>query len=619
MTTILGIHMGHDGSLTILENGVPTFCVSEERFTRQKMYFGFPHQALQYAIEHRNFNPGEISLLAMDTNELPLLLGSSEISRRFDTGPSREVSRRLNQGKQILSYFFGVKNVDDQLKRENEARKTLISKLEEYGFLANKIKVFDHHLSHAASAYWPSPFEKALYVTCDGRGDDVSATLGWADGEKLIQKHTISDLDSIGQFYAAVTFFLGFRPNRHEGKITGLAAHGDPQRLGSEFLKNLTWQKDGSFKFRIPEKYRLSSSGDYTEFLRNLSLSLKDRIVMHTQEGLNTVLYSANWYSLLAYLQDVAKDVSREDVAAGVQYLAEQVCVGFVKNNLPAEPIPVVLAGGVFANVCVNQKIRELDGVTNVFIQPAMGDDGLSLGAALLGYAHIDTEAKKTLMQFPRNCQLKDVYLGPEYSDDNIKKSCQHAGVNFAQIPDIEQKIAEWIHQGLIVGYYRGRMEFGPRALGHRSILARPIEKEINDQINERLRRTEFMPFAPSILAEHSADYFQGYSPDHVASEYMTITYDINSSYIPRIPAVAHVDGTARPQVVHQDKEPTYHRIISEYYKKSGIPLIINTSFNMHEEPIVCTPQDAIRSYKANCVDILVMKDYVVGGEKLDL
>jgi carbamoyltransferase len=160
-------------------------------------------------------------------------------------------------------------------------------------------------------------------------------------------------------------------------------------------------------------------------------------------------------------------------------------------------------------------------------------------------------------------------------------------------------------------------MEFGPRALGHRSILARPIDKAINDQLNERLRRTEFMPFAPSILAEYSNLYFQNYAEDHVASEYMTITYDVNDAFKQKIPAVVHVDGTARPQVVHRQKEPAYHKIISEYHKLSGIPLIINTSFNMHEEPIVCTPQDAIRSYKANCVDVLVMDHLVTGADKL--
>jgi carbamoyltransferase len=614
MSYVLGVHMGHDASIAVLENGKPVFCLSEERLAREKMYYGFPLRALDYAIRHLQIDPAKVDLLALDTVELPKMIGPEEMARRFQTGLSRNISDKVIKSKKVLAYFFGIKNTKALLERETEARVVLFKELRKRGFRAERIKTYDHHLCHAASAFWPSPFEKALFATCDGRGDDLSGILGIAHGDQLDVRHRISELDSVGLFYAAVTFYLGFKPNRHEGKITGLAAHGDPNCLGPRFLQNVHWNADSGYKIRLPEKYRLTSADDLRQYLQRATLSLKDRIILHSENGLNTLMYSTNWYSLISYLEDVCRGETRENIAAGVQQFAEEVCVQFVSRNLPEKPISVVLAGGVYSNVRINQKIREIPGVTNVFIQPAMGDDGLSLGAALLGYSENDPNAKQVLNESQRLTQIDNVYLGPDYCDD-ILNACADENVTAVRMPEVEKKIAGWIHSGKIVAYYRGRMEFGPRALGHRSILASATDRNINDDLNNRLHRTEFMPFAPSILAERAGEYLLEYRPDHVASKYMTITYNIPNHLKERIPAVVHVDGTARPQVVHSQNEPHYHRIIDEYYKLSGIPLIINTSYNIHEEPIVCTPQDAIKTYKANSVDILVMEDYVLGAE----
>lgn len=612
MSHVLGVHMGHDASIALLEDGKPVFCLSEERLAREKMYYGFPSRALDYVINNLNIDPANIMMLALDTDELPRLLGPDEMSRRFKTGLSRDIADKAIKSKKVLSYFFGLSEIKSMLERELEARDILIKELSRLGFRPERIKTYDHHLSHAASAFWPSPFKQALFATCDGRGDELSGLLGMADGKRLEVRHRIGELDSVGQYYAAVTFYLGFKPNRHEGKITGLAAHGDPNCLGPRFLENVHWKPDGRYQIRIPDRYRLESFEDLDGYIKRASLSIKDRIVLHSESNLNTLMYSTNWYSLIAYLEDICRGESREDIAAGIQYFAEQVCIEFIKRNLPPTPVPVVLAGGVYSNVRINQKIREIPGVSNVFIQPAMGDDGLSLGAALLAYSENDPAAGAALDAEKRITQIDDVYLGPDYSKD-ILTACDVEKVSPIKYADVEKKIAEWIYRGKIVAYYRGRLEFGPRALGHRSILASAADKQINDDLNKRLHRTEFMPFAPSMLAEHAHDYLLDYKPDHVASQYMTITYNIPEHLKERIPAVVHVDGTARPQVVHAEKEPHYHRIINEYYKLCGVPLIINTSYNIHEEPIVCTPQDAIRTYKANSVDILVMEDYVLG------
>jgi carbamoyltransferase len=610
MSIIIGLHMGHDASISVLRDGIPVFCLSEERLTREKMYYGFPFLALECALNNSSISPDQVDILALDTHELPGLLGPDEISRRFKRGKTKELLKHFIKVKKVLSYILGPKKTEDQLKKEREAQAILRENLKKYGFDPHRIRTYDHHQCHVASAFWPSPFGKALYLSVDGRGDGLSATLGMASGESLQRKIAISDRDSIGQFYAAVTFFLGFRPNRHEGKITGLAAHGDPSLLGPTFLDNVTWNADGSYRFEIPPKYRLASEADLQAFLRRMPLSQKDRIIIHASSGLDTLLYTTNWYSLLAYLEDVATGVSREDLAAGVQYFVEKVCTEFVQRHLPPDPIPIVLAGGVFSNVRVNQKIRELPGITNIFIQPAMGDDGLSLGAALLGYADLNQDARNSLDANSRPCQVGHTYLGPQYSQEEILTASAAEGIELKAFNNIEEEIARWIHEGKIVGFFHGRLEFGPRALGHRSILAAATDAGINQILNQRLDRTEFMPFAPSILAEYASQYLEGYQDDHVASEYMTITYQIPLSKRDEIQAVVHVDGTARPQVVHAYREPTYHKIIEEYYKISGIPVIINTSYNVHEEPIVCTPRDAIKSFKSNCVDILVMENY---------
>jgi carbamoyltransferase len=612
MSLILGLHLGHDAGVTLLRDGVPVICLAEERLIRQKMYYGFPFLSLEAVMHASRISPDEVDILALDTLELPRIIGPEEMQRRFIRGNTRDVAHTVNKARHLLNYFLGKRGIDDVADKEAEARQILYKNLKHLGFSDDRIRIYDHHRCHAASAFWLSPFPKAMFVTSDGRGDGLSATLGFAEGPRLDRYLSISDSDSIGQFYAAITFYLGFRPNRHEGKITGLAAHGDPKRFGELFLRNVKWNKDGSYQFRIPEEFRLHSQNDLDSFFKRVPMTLKDRVVIHTQNDLNTLMYASNWYSLLAYLESIAPPEEREDLAAGAQYLAEMVCAEFISRNLPANQTPVVLAGGVFSNVRVNQKVRELPGITNVYVQPAMGDDGLSLGSALLAYADCDAEAERQLCQDLRPTCVGHTYLGLEYDEKEIVSACADESVQPVRLEDMPKQVGKWIYEGWVVGFFHGRMEFGPRALGHRSILVRPIDAKVNQELNKRFNRTEFMPFAPSMLAETAGDYLINYQPDQIAAEYMTMTYHIVEERRKEIEAVVHVDGTARPQVVFEQKQPAYHRVISEYYKLSGIPVIINTSFNMHEEPIVCSPRDAIRSMKINCVDVLVMENYAL-------
>ena len=313
-------------------------------------------------------------------------------------------------------------------------------------------------------------------------------------------------------------------------------------------------------------------------------------------------------YAMLVYnrfLNKTFKNFSREDVSAFAQDNLEELAVDLVTNTINNEKnVNICLSGGTFANVRVNQKILEIDNVKNIFVQQGMGDGGLAVGAALWIYKNKNKDWKPRFK--------KTVYLGLGFSDDKIKKTLSsEKKIMFNHHQKIEKEIALAISKNKIIGRFNGPMEWGPRALGNRSILASPSDASINSTLNERLSRTEFMPFAPIIMEEYASEFFSGYDKSHIASRFMTITYDVFKEKHSIIPAVVHVDGTARPQVVRREDNISLHTILNEYYKLTGVPVLINTSFNIHGEPIVYTPKDAIRSFKKKAVDILAIGNYL--------
>ncbi|MBU1652207.1 carbamoyltransferase, partial [bacterium] len=274
----------------------------------------------------------------------------------------------------------------------------------------------------------------------------------------------------------------------------------------------------------------------------------------------------------------------------------------------------VVLAGGIFANVKINQCIAEIDGVQSLFVHPNMGDGGTATGAAMLVWAdHLRAQGKTYEPE-----AIDEVYYGPGYDDREIEKALGNYSFQFRKSNDIEADTAEMVAHKKIVGRFNGRMEYGPRALGNRSILADPTDPAINDWLNERLSRTEFMPFAPSALYESANKLYRNYTAGEYASYFMTITFDVEKEWAEKARAVAHVDNTARPQVVKKQANPSYHKILQEYEKRTGLPLFVNTSFNAHEEPIVCTPDDALRSLGNKCVDALSIGSFIVWQDGAD-
>jgi carbamoyltransferase len=305
---------------------------------------------------------------------------------------------------------------------------------------------------------------------------------------------------------------------------------------------------------------------------------------------------------LVDELRRRCRSATPAQVAAAAQLLLEERVVHLVAHWVKQTGLrQVTLAGGVFANVKLNQRIAEIDGVEDVFVHPCMGDGGLSLGAALWGSRQPIAEQVEVL-----HPKLDDVFLGPEYTTDEIRAVLEQAGVSYTEEECVERRIAEAIHDGKVVARFDGRMEYGPRALGNRSIMAAATDTNINDWLNKRLHRSEFMPFAPAVLEEHMSEIFPTIKVGKTL-RFMTITLDVDPVWQKRAPAVCHIDGTARPQVLDPIHTPSFYKVVSFYYHLSGLPLVINTSFNMHEEPIVCTPEDAVRAFQMGHLDALAI------------
>lgn len=438
----------------------------------------------------------------------------------------------------------------------------LIEGLKKFG-LADKLVRFDHHLSHSANAYYTSGFDDALIVTLDGYGSGLAGSVAVGKQGKIERIHEMEYPCSLGEFYERVTSSLGFRPGRHEGKIVGLAAYADPDVL-FETVRSFFEVKDGDVLYKLPHNFF---------FTRHL-----------------------------------AAKYAKPYVGAAFQKVIEHVACEYVSYHQQKTGLKnLVLSGGVVANVKTNQRLFEIPGIENVFVHPAMGDDGCGVGAALLL-----TGEKQQLTPYT----LNDVYFGPGFSEEEMEKALKDAGLTPERPGDLEKRVAELLVDGKIVARFNGRMEYGPRALGNRSILYHAKDPSVNLWLNTQLKRTEFMPFAPATLYEHREKCYKNMEGAEYTSEFMTITFDCTDFMLEQCPAAVHVDKTARPQLVRKDRNESFYRIIEEYYKLTGNPSIINTSFNMHEEPIVCTPQDAIRAFQLGHLHYLAMGPFLVKGQE---
>jgi len=604
---VLGLSpLDKDSTVTIVEDGVIRYAAAEERFTRVKLQDGFPWRALEDALDRTGIGAEEIDrvvypfLSAEDetrlfernlakerqfltetetaaksqaieraksrvpTNRSPVP-GLSDPNEKQEKGLLKNLAYRVLASEGVVSRNVAKRGSEqwgrDAAKFHSQWHQQLEAGLAEVG-LGGKLKRVEHHLSHSANAFYTSGFDQALIVTLDGYGSGLAGSINVGRDGKIERIHGLEYPHSLGTFYESVTSALGFKPSRHEGKIVGLAAYGDPEVLGDILRKRFVFQNGG---FRIVET--------------------------------NNVYFA----------RLLAAQFPKIDVAAAYQRVLEEVAVKYVSQYVKKTGLRnLVLSGGVVANVKLNQRLRGIDGIDSIFIHQNMGDGGCGTGAALAEFAG----------SAPTRQRVKDVYFGPEYTSAEIVDALKRAQLPFTHYPSIEPKIAMLLAAGKVVARFDGRMEYGPRALGNSSILYHAKEPAVNQWLNQRLGRTEFMPFAPATLYEHRDANYLNIKGGEYAAEFMTLTFDCTESMKRDCPAAVHVDGTARPQLVSAENSPSFHKILTEYHKLSGIPTVINTSFNMHEEPIVCSPDDAIRAFMQGNLDYLAIGEFLVEHPK---
>jgi carbamoyltransferase len=580
---ILGFYDDHNASAAIIEDGQILAAIEEERLSRIKLHDGNTgdgpaHRCIAECLRITKSERGNIDRIAVAVAPPKDLLKYV----------LRDLFNRQKNPKWILASLITRHPTWDPYFLfypyfYNRGRLRRIKKLlRRFDLHHLHIDLVDHHTAHAASAYYTGGDVEAKIFTLDGQGDGDSGSIFIGSKGKLELVKRVPSYHSVGLFYNFITWYLGFKPNRHEGKITGLAAYGDPNKT-EKFYHEL---------FKI----------DNTDF----SYDLAKKIFQHAYP------HRTNYPRLVDVISDRVNGYSKEDIAAGIQNISERMVTGFVQaamrdlNGKGSNHVKA--AGGVFANVRINQKVAETPGVESLFIFPAMGDCGLSCGAALHSY-YRDLKFGVDFREIPR---LDHVYLGPDYPEEAIETELKKSGLRYEYFDGIEAKIADLLAAGEVVARFNGRMEFGPRALGNRSILYQPTDPTVNDWLNERLNRTEFMPFAPVSPIEDRDHYYKNVGLNSFPAKFMTITFDCTDEMKQKCPAVVHVDGTARPQLVEKRDNPSYYRILEEYRKRTGLRALINTSFNMHEEPIVCSPYDAIRAFKLGHLGYLALGKFLV-------
>jgi carbamoyltransferase len=570
---VLGVSDGMTGGTALIEDGQILYAVHEERLTRAKMATGFPKQSIDRALSDTHTRPEDIDAIAVATvNEFyreeaiaydGWLLREQALLKEALLNVSSVVNQALGAKPFLRKSYYDFKGLLGRMRRKAVEQRLR----RQWGFIC-PIKFIDHHFAHACSAYFTSGLREATVITMDGAGDNCSSRVYFVRDGRFRVVWNIDSFNSIGNYYAYITHICGFKAQKHEGKITGLAAYGEPAY--ADILKRFIAYDDGSTVNR------------------------------------GEVFY---WAAVKAIEKSLPHSFKREDLAASMQQVLEEVCSAYIQHWIDKTGCgDVALAGGVFANVKLNQRVRELRNVRSVFIHPGMGDEGLAVGAA---FAQSASLGKASAMPIDP-VKLADVYFGPSYGVKEIEAAVAEQGMNAEHILDIDRKIAELLAQGHVVARFDGRMEYGPRALGNRSVLYQPADPTVNDWLNKRLKRTEFMPFAPVTLDEFADQCYENLDGARYPATFMTITFNCTDWMKQHCPAVVHVDGTARPQLVDRKTNPSYFRILREYHKLTGLPCVVNTSFNMHEEPIVCTPTDALRAFKDGGLDYLAIGNFLV-------
>jgi carbamoyltransferase len=571
----LGINaVFHDSAACIIKDGVLLAATEEERFTHYKhgkrpvpfSTWELPFHAIDYCLRIADIHINDIDHIAYSFD--PYLLigeqhrGKPTIEIPFEEGPSplkeeyREVWDPL--------FLSSIINAPGQLRDgyPHHLQKRFVG----CNIGRDKWHFIEHHVSHAASAFNCSPYKNAAVMTVDGRGEIATTTYNVGTGHELNRIGQVNMPHSLGLLYEDVTTHLGFLHSSDEYKVMALASYGKP-----EFVKDF-W-----------EIVQIGENGQYTINNQNLTERFGPKRLRHEE-------FTSHQFNIAHSLQHVIEESMLE-------------LTGWLQKDTGEENL--CLAGGVALNCVANARLRDRGAFKNIWVQPASGDDGTALGAALW----VDARERKAT---ERSFVMDHCYWGPEYTDQEIEKSLKLWKVPYRKLENIAEETADILAQNKIIGWYQGRMEFGPRALGSRSSLASPISPDMQARLNEVKDREDFRPVAPVVLEEEAGNWFEGanYSP------FMLFIYDVKPEKADQIPAVRHTDGTARIQTINEHQHKNYYDLLKAFQRKTGVPVLVNTSFNTLSKPIVCTPRDAVECFWTSPFDALVIGSFVIEKEK---
>ena len=592
MTAILGISaFYHDSAAALVRDGQIVAAAQEERFSRKKHDASFPAKAIEYCLKEAGLTPGELDLVGF--YDKPLM--------KFD----RLLETYLAYAPRGFSSF--VKAMPVWLREKLHLPGQMTRGLD--GAYRKRFIFTEHHESHASSAFFPSPFQEAAILTVDGVGEWATATFGTGTGNRIQLTHELRFPHSPGLLYSAFTYFCGFRVNSGEYKLMGLAPYGEPRYADLILQRMIDLKEDGSFRMDM----------SYFNYCQGLTMTSRkfDRLFGGPPREPETPL------------------TRREmDLAASIQRVMEEILLRMARHvHEQTRKSNLCLAGGVALNCVANGRILREGPFRKIWVQPAAGDAGGALGTALFIWHQ--------LLGNPRRLQMPDgqagSLLGPSYSEPEIRSFLEEVGADYERIEDPEalvQRVAQVMADQKVVGWMQGRMEFGPRALGSRSILGDARSSRMQSVMNLKIKfRESFRPFAPSVMREHVDDYFQMRPEED--SPYMLLVAPVQASKrvasdgkpkltgldklnVARsvVPAITHVDHSARVQTVDSERHGAYYRLLREFERRTGCPVVINTSFNVRGEPIVCTPEQAYRCFMSTNMDVLVMENFILLKER---
>jgi len=589
---ILGISCYyHDAAACLLKDGKVVAAAEEERFTRKKHDFSFPINAITFCLDYANIKGQDLNYVVF--NEKPFLKFERIIKTILSTYP-----HSLGLFQEVLINWIADKLWIKSLIEE----RLCISR--------NKILFCQHHLSHAASSFFCSPFSEAAILTCDGVGEWTTTALGFGKanwnnkGKNEIQLfEEIKFPHSLGLLYSVFTAFLGFEVNEGEYKVMGMSAFGEPKYI-DKIYELIKVNSDGSFRLNMKYfsyHYHINRSFNKNfEELFGKPRNIKARFVTS-----KTSLYD---YADPPTEEEFKSSQYYADIAASIQKVTEEVLIKIAKYLYHKTGFKkLCLSGGVALNCVANSRILKETPFEEMFIQPSAGDGGAAMGAALYVY--------HCLLQRPREFILQHTYWGKSYSNAEIKSFLDENNIDYMHIADEDSllsSIVEDIISQKVVGWFQGRFEWGPRALGNRSILTDPRQEKMKDTVNIKIKfREPFRPFAPSVLYEKAEDFFE-LNNFLFQSPLRFMLYTLPAKKKDLIPAVTHIDGSSRIQIVDKETNPLYYNLISKFYEKTGIPMLLNTSFNLKSEPIVNSPGDAFNTFSKSGIDILVLGNFVI-------